>query len=335
MSIRIGSSQVLRALLAGENIRYGDPQPFSGLTLFPLFSTSRAPFEYLLLSAAITAGTASIEEVGIGRVPTLRIVNRGEKPVLLVDGEHLVGVKQNRILNTTILVPEKSALEIPVSCVEARRWGVPQGHARPSSPHLFTSARAKKAVAVTASVRSSGSFAADQASIWEDVDRKLSDLGVQSPTAAMHVAYERRAADIYQYLQHLPWHPGQTGVVAAIGDTILCADVFDRPESLQGLWERLIPAYAVEAIGQQPKGAVGAREARAFLQEAAKAHITEHPAVGRGTDLRLTGTTIVGAALEAEQTIAHLALFRMEKRPENSYVAGFATVEQRRRHKGV
>ena len=145
MSIRTGSSQVLLALLAGEDIRYGDPLSFSGLTLIPLFSRRQAPFEYQLLSAAIAAGTAAVEEVGGGRVPTLRIVNRGEQPVLLVDGEHLVGVKQNRILNTTILVPEKSALDIPVSCVEAGRWGVPQDHARPSSPHLFTSARAKKA----------------------------------------------------------------------------------------------------------------------------------------------------------------------------------------------
>ncbi len=134
MSIRIGSSQVLLTLLTGGDIRYGDPQSFSGLTLIPLFFTRRAPFEYVLLSTAITAGTASIEEVRGGIVPTLRIVNRGEKPVLLVDGEHLVGVKQNRILNTTILVPEKSALDIPVSCVEAGRWGCPRTTPAPLVP---------------------------------------------------------------------------------------------------------------------------------------------------------------------------------------------------------
>jgi hypothetical protein len=335
VSTRSGSSQVLRALLVDEDVRYGDPQSFSGLTLIPLFSARRASFEYLLLSAAITAGTASIEEVGGGRVPTLRIVNCGEKPVLLVDGEHLVGVKQNRILNTTILVPEKSALDIPVSCVEAGRWGIPQDHARPTSPHLFIRARAKKAEAVTASVRSSGTFVADQGAIWEDVGRKLSDLNAQSPTAAMHAAYDHRAADIAQYMQHLPWHPGQTGIVAGIGDRILCADVFDRPESLQGLWDRLIPAYAVEAIGQHPKETVGIGDAQAFLQEAAKAQMTEHPAVGRGTDLRLTGDAIVGAALEAEQTIVHLALFRTENRAKGSRVTDFATVEQRRRQRTV
>ncbi len=211
--------------------------------------------------------------------------------------------------------------------------GLPQDHARPISPYLFMSARAKKAQAVTASVRSSGTFVADQEAIWEDVDRKLSDLGVQSPTAAMHNAYEHRAADIAQYLKHLPWHPGQTGVVAAIASRIVCADVLDRPESLHGLWERLIPAYAVEAIGCHTKGNVGTGGAQAFLQEATRAHITEHAAVGRGTDLRLTSDVIVGAALEAEQTIVHLALFRTENRAEGSRATNFATVEQRRRRK--
>jgi hypothetical protein len=35
-------------------------------------------------------------------VPDLRVVNRAGKMVLILDGEELVGAKQNRIVNTTI-----------------------------------------------------------------------------------------------------------------------------------------------------------------------------------------------------------------------------------------
>ncbi len=80
---------------------------------------------------------------------------------------------------------------------------------------------------------------------------------------------------------------------------------------------------------------MGAGDAQAFMQDAARAHITEHPAVGRGTDLRLTGAELVGAALEAEQTIVHLALFRTENLAGNSGITDFATVEQRRRRKAL
>ena len=41
---------------------------------------------------------------GLGSVPELRFVNECGAPVLLLDGEELVGAKQNRIINLTILV---------------------------------------------------------------------------------------------------------------------------------------------------------------------------------------------------------------------------------------
>jgi len=37
-------------------------------------------------------------------VPELRLVNRAERPVLIVEGEELVGAKQNRVVNVTKLV---------------------------------------------------------------------------------------------------------------------------------------------------------------------------------------------------------------------------------------
>jgi hypothetical protein len=40
----------------------------------------------------------------------------------LLDGEELIGAKQNRALNLTILAPAKQVIVIPVSCVEAGRW---------------------------------------------------------------------------------------------------------------------------------------------------------------------------------------------------------------------
>jgi hypothetical protein len=38
-----------------------------------------------------------------GSVPELKVINRSPEMVLLLDGEELVGAKQNRIVNITIL----------------------------------------------------------------------------------------------------------------------------------------------------------------------------------------------------------------------------------------
>jgi hypothetical protein len=51
-------------------------------------------------------------------LPQHMVVNRANKPVLLIDGEELAGAKQNRVLNTSILIKEVSETKIPVSCTE-------------------------------------------------------------------------------------------------------------------------------------------------------------------------------------------------------------------------
>jgi hypothetical protein len=331
--------KLIRNLASGNAIRYGDPLSFSGLSLTPVFTANPAPFAYALLAGAVAAATVVIQEVGGGSVPSLRLVNKGALPVLLVDGEHLVGVKQNRILNTTILVPEKSTLDVPVSCVEAGRWSAPVHEARPVSPALFASARARQTEQVTASVRTSGRRAADQQQVWDGVAAMISDLGASSPTSAMQEAYTQRGAEFGDYVKHLPVQPGQTGVVASVRGRVVCADLFDRHETLAGLWERLVPSYAVEAIaaGRRAPGIstpeISPADAAAFVRSVVDATMTEHPAVGRGTEVRITGEVFTGAALEAERAILHLALFPTEGHTGMSSDARFASVSERRRRK--
>jgi hypothetical protein len=47
---------------------------------------------------------------------------------LLLDGEQLVGAKQNRIPNMIVLVAAQTEVTIPVSCVEQGRWGYQARH---------------------------------------------------------------------------------------------------------------------------------------------------------------------------------------------------------------
>src|SRR5262245_32415074 len=105
------------------NLRLGEPAAFRNLIVFPLFGCNdRAP-EYLTLDEALEQGLARVTEVSEGgSVPELAFENDGARRVLLVDGEELVGARQNRVLNLSILVAPKSKVVIPVSCVEQGRW---------------------------------------------------------------------------------------------------------------------------------------------------------------------------------------------------------------------
>ena len=106
-----------------SSLKLAEPTTHGGLTIFPLTSGLDSDLGYLLLEEGLRKGLVTIREVSEGgSVPELTVENRADLPLLIVDGEELVGAKQNRVANLTMLLPAKKTTIIPVSCVEAGRW---------------------------------------------------------------------------------------------------------------------------------------------------------------------------------------------------------------------
>ena len=100
------------------------PRSFRSLTLFPLFPRDEPSLDYVGLSGALADGLLVAGVDAYGAVDTLLVENPLETLVLLYEGEELVGAKQNRILDRTLLVDARSRLPVPVSCVERGRWSL-------------------------------------------------------------------------------------------------------------------------------------------------------------------------------------------------------------------
>jgi hypothetical protein len=119
--------------------------------MFPLLNGGGHTRSYQTLREALAAGTLRVTEVSEGgSVPRLSAVNDGDKAVLILDGEELVGAKQNRIANLTILVPAKRTIPIPVSCVEAGRWRSACCSTRPAHADSGSGSRRPSATVETA-----------------------------------------------------------------------------------------------------------------------------------------------------------------------------------------
>ena len=84
-----------------STVEIGSASMAGNLALIPLLASSKAsaadPPNYLLYQQAQDMGLISIEEVSeAGAVGELRVVNRADRPILLVEGEVLLGMKQTR-----------------------------------------------------------------------------------------------------------------------------------------------------------------------------------------------------------------------------------------------
>jgi hypothetical protein len=294
-----------------ESIKVGAPTSFGGLTLFPLLRNGPTPAQpgYMLLEEAVVHGVARVTELSEGgSVPELRFENLGEQPVLLLDGEELVGAKQNRVLNLTILAPAKQAITIPVSCVEAGRWHAESDAFRPAEHVMYSRARAAKAAQVSYSMLTDDTRRSDQSAVWDEIALKAACLRTPSPTQAMNAMYNSKAVPLDAYLRAFAWTEEQAGMAFAIGTEAMGLDLMDHPYTLRAMFPKLLRSYALDALEALNSPAASDSQINDFLARIGRTECLVRPAVGIGEDLRFTGKGISGAALWAERYI-HVCAF--------------------------
>ncbi|MFC1672461.1 ARPP-1 family domain-containing protein [Planctomycetota bacterium] len=172
-----------------EKLELAEAQTYGNMTVFPLcLENGKAP-EYLTLKQAMEKKVLTVEEVDEGgSVPELRARNKADSPIMLIDGEELIGAKQNRIVNLTILLKKKAATRIPVSCVEQGRWSYQSRAFADSDEVAPRKLRARKVAAVSENMEVHDSRASNQGEVWDSVEELQSNLSVGSATSAMKKA---------------------------------------------------------------------------------------------------------------------------------------------------
>ncbi len=304
-----------------EGIRPGEPEVYGNLGVVPLFGPpkkGRGP-RYITLAEALKDKLISVNEVSQGgSIPNLLVTNRAEIPVLILDGEELVGAKQNRIVNTSILVKAKSETTIPVSCTEQGRWSYVSAGFRDSGHVTARKIRACKAAAVSKNLSEGLGFMADQGEVWSEVGELSRKMGVHSRSGAMSDVFTDRSKKLEDYLKAFPVREGQTGLLVLIGGEAAGLDLVSRPEAYRVLHPRLIKSCALEAMAEREGYRAGTsaknpEEAAAeFIGRAAAGTGKRHPSTGHGWDWRLEGEGIVGSALVYRKAVIHTAFFRKE-----------------------
>ncbi len=294
-----------------STLSLGCAQSVGDLTVVPLLRHPSVEPWYETLSDAVASRTARITEVSaMGSVPELRVDNDGHRPVLIVDGEELVGAKQNRIVNLTILVPPKSSITIPVSCVETGRWRQESREFQPADRAFHAVGRRAKVAQVSMSLYTDGAPQSDQGAIWNEIDVKSARMGARSATRAASAMFDHQRHTLDRFVDAIKPLDGQVGAIFAIRGQIAGLDVFDAPQTWAALMPKLVRSYGLDALDMSIGGDGFAQpDPLRFLDAVSRARCTVYPAIGAGHDLRFEGGGIVGAALSTEQGIVHAVAF--------------------------
>jgi hypothetical protein len=297
------------------SLRTGDPKIHSGFGLWPVFADCRPEPAYLTLVEALALDGFKITEVSEGgSVPSLRVINETPHHVLLFDGEELKGAKQNRILNTSILIAAGTSLDVPVSCTEQGRWSYESAEFGASGSVAYAELRKRKSADVAVSLEQSKAHFSNQSAVWQEIEslHDSAKTSGSSKTRAMKDAYNERQKELDAFTREVPCHEGQCGLLAVTGDRVEGIDVLSRPEAYARIHRRLVESYAMDFLIRKQGVARKPLDPQAparFLTAAAKAEESAYATPGLGSDHRLRFRWGHGAALRVDETIVHLALF--------------------------
>lgn len=261
---------------------------------------------YLSLDESMQRGLLRVSEKPAAIVPGLEVENVGDRPVLILAGEILVGGKQNRILQSDVLLPGHSGRrDVSAFCVEHGRW-------TPGEKEF----RAAGAMAPAPIRRSAaGKSAEAQSDVW----RSIATLGsaasptAASPTQSLHdvledpkVAAESavRASGVRGSLPE-----GTVGMIAVANGSIYSVDLFSSTVLFDKYVEKLTRAAVTGAPEPAYYKQITDPDIEGFLRAAREANASYLGTAGLGTRVELDGSGVHGEALVLERRIVHTALF--------------------------
>jgi hypothetical protein len=237
----------------------------------------------------------------------------------------VVGAKQNRIFNLSIMAPAGKTIIIPVSCVEAGRWHHRSWEFAAAARAQYAEGRARKMAYVTEAMKFDGSKASNQGEVWNDISEKFASFESSSPTAAMSDLYEQQERPLEDYVRSFSPLPGQIGAVFALDGRVVGMELFDSPETFRKLFPKLLRSYGLDALSSRPAEgsnapATSREDVAGFLRSVADARVTTFDGAGVGLDLRLEAEGLTGAGLEVDDRLVHLSAFRIGNGASKPYL---------------
>lgn len=281
-----------------HNITLAEPVFLRNLVITPVKGGANNGFSPVTIDEIIHAEKGSFRESDTPDINEIQFSNDGDEPVLMLDGEEIIGAMQNRIITHSHVIESHSVENIPVVCVEEGRWeelgGFETGHCSyPRLRAILSRSRYRKADV--------------QKTVWKEITRKLTVTRTQSATSSMHDIYDNLDDEVARYVEDFKsLNHGTIGFIGSAGNSILGCDLFHNPQTYQKFEQKLIRSYALDAIEyRQTRG--NRPEIKQFLDSIINA-LLKRTKKGQ-PHIHFKGTGFFGQTLLHNNTLVHISVF--------------------------
>jgi len=286
------------------------------LTVAQLGTPGRDVVEFAGLGKALDKKFIQVKEVdNAGSVNTIIVLNTSDQFVFLMDGDILAGAKQNRVVNTSMLLAPQSKTLVPVSCVEAGRWKHTSSTFGGTAYSAPATLRNDKARHVRQSLEEKRGFASNQGEIWGRVSEFEKVHQMSSATSNLSDIFDGKKSEFDEFIRGFAPDPKANGLAVFFGKSLASVDIFHRTDVYLEYFPKLLRGAAFESgTDTGANNLLEEAEVRyrvlELLDKFEEQEFTERPSVGVGTDRRFETPALAGFEIVYGGHVIHRAAFR-------------------------
>ena len=278
------------------------PQVHENMAIIPIKTTPNYKLDIITLKKAFELGLGEFKECEQSTVNTLIVKNNAVTPLILIDGEEIVGGDQNRLVNSTILVAPKSEMKIPVSCTERGRWAYKSEFKDSDYIANYETLRAK--------MRASGKQHFLQSIVWSSIDSLEDANEYKSPTSAMTESYENLKIDHNEFIKAFNVEDKQNGVVIILNGEIKGFELFLNSEIYREFHEKILKSYLIDAKNENATFSINIDEVKSVLDNTITSDFDKKESEGLEDAYEFENESGFGKLYAYSQEIIHWSYFK-------------------------
>jgi len=291
-------------------------QTQNNLSVVQFISSNIDTFDYVSLGKAINENLIEMKELGEGAsVNDIIVFNNSNKYVFMMDGDIIQGAKQNRIINTSILIAPNTKSKIKVSCVEQGRWHHVSSKFSASGLNAPTFMRAEKNRDVFDNLKKNKEHYADQTKVWDNVSSYAKKFNVDSATNDLNELFCKKMENEKDPVSEFKCSESTNGLALFNGNKFLSLDLFNRADVYREYFPKIIRGAFLEfqyLKGQKQN--INEEEVKyktlEVLDKTETIEKNTFDGIGVGTEKRFDKTNLIGLELFYNNLLIHQSVIK-------------------------